>query len=720
MTFLAPFIMGGGDGRLFRAPYLGPSFYPEYVPYAGVISVTLVVLALLFSRDKRTWFWAAVVVGGLVLAFGRYAPLSLNALTYYVPVLNLFRVPARHLMEVHFAVAVLAGRGLTSLQLLRGNKGTIPISVIVAFAVLILAYLIVTVFRPSDFHLSRNAPVTILRAPELFMPLVMAAISGFAIWWFATKRKGASLLLFGVLVIDLFIWGQFSGWFTSSRRIPEEYWSVPESVSLIRKNAPADASSYRILTTHIAFDPEVSTANANPGWVLWTEPDIYLMHGIHNAAGYDGFSVRRYSELAGQMKPWGELTDPNATLRSDSRELDILNVRYLVARRERPIPREDDELGVDELKASESAFAAASEQYGAYMFTKDDLALSDIGPGKRLRFRVPPVNADRLALITNLSFAERVPDNAVIGRLRLRAADGGTFEYSLRAGTDTADWAYDRPDIRSRIQHQRATIASSYDVSDAQYKYQGHRYLTSIVLPGRVVIESGELDVDPLNEWSGSFLTVFRMSLADASDGKSYPLPRRMITTVSSGANGRGDENARWKFVASGLDVNIYENTRGLPRAWLAPEFRVLDEQAILHTIRTGVLPDGSKWDPLRTALVEAEPSSGLKSSGQTGSVEVTKYEPNRLNLQTRASADAVLVLSENDYPGWRAYIDGEPASIIRVNYGLRGVAVPGGEHQITFVYRPWSVMGGALISIVTAALLIVFCVFERRGKSRV
>jgi len=46
----------------------------------------------------------------LALAVGRFLPLNLYKLVYYVPVLNLFRVPARHLMEVNFAIAVLAGR----------------------------------------------------------------------------------------------------------------------------------------------------------------------------------------------------------------------------------------------------------------------------------------------------------------------------------------------------------------------------------------------------------------------------------------------------------------------------------------------------------------------------------------------------------------------------------------------------------------------------------
>ncbi|MDX6576589.1 MAG: hypothetical protein QOE96_2542, partial [Blastocatellia bacterium] len=40
-TFVAPYVMGGGDGRLFRAPYLGQAYYTEYVAYAGVLAVML-------------------------------------------------------------------------------------------------------------------------------------------------------------------------------------------------------------------------------------------------------------------------------------------------------------------------------------------------------------------------------------------------------------------------------------------------------------------------------------------------------------------------------------------------------------------------------------------------------------------------------------------------------------------------------------------------------
>jgi len=521
----------------------------------------------------------------------------------------------------------------------------------------------------------------------------------------------------------LFVWGHFSGWYASSGRIPEQFWGVPETVEILREKAPGDPTRYRILTTRETFDPATpasASPRRSPDWVLWTEPDVYMMYGIHNAAGYDGFGLERYSQLAGQMKLWGELIDPDATLRGSSREIDLLNARYLLSIRKRPDEVKTDSSAGAVAVATEPAFPPALEKYGNFMFAQSDLGLPTIGANKRLQFAIPPVEIDHVALLTNLSWSEDVPDNATVGRLRLKAKDGRIFEFMLRAGVDTADWAFDRPDIRRRIRHKRPAVATSYDVRDTRYRYEGHTYVSSFTLPEKATIESGEIVLEQQTKGPNLLLSVFRVSLVNASEEKSYPLSRDLIQVENTSAQTEGaqpleEKNDRWRLLAQARYVNIYENARVLPRAWLASEVRVLDEGAILQVIRTGILPDGSKWDPLQTALVEAELSNPLATSTQDGHVEITRYEPNQVNLQTHSSGNSILVLSENDYPGWRVYVDGQPAGVLRVNYGLRGVVIPTGEHQVGFVYRPWSVMGGLLLSLLTATALIVLSV---RGKN--
>jgi hypothetical protein len=486
-------------------------------------------------------------------------------------------------------------------------------------------------------------------------------------------------------------------------------------VKLLREKAPTDSASFRVFTMREVFDP---TTPAPPelrrlsDWILWTEPDVYMMYGIQNAAGYDGFALDRYSRLAGQMKLWGELTDADATLRGGSRELDLLNTRYLLSRRKNSEGLEMDSSAGASSVAPASPYPAATDKFGGFMFAPGDLALPNIGANKRLRFTLPSITADHLALITNLSWAEDVPDNEPVAHVRLKAKDGRVFEFKLRAGADTADWAFDRQDIRARIRYKRPPVAASYDV-DAQNKYQGHTYVTDFALPEKTTIESGEIMLEPVAQAPDLLLTVFRLSVVDASAGKTYPVSRDLVRIESpsekTGTSQPGDqESDRWHLVAQGRTVDIYENARALPRAWLVSEARVLDEDAMLQTIRTGLLPDGSKWDPRRTALVEKDSPNALPDSGPEGRVEITKYEPNRVNLQTHSSGNSILVLSENDYPGWRVYVDGKSTEVLRVNYALRGVMVPSGDHQVSFSYRPWSVMSGFLISLITAAGLII------------
>ena len=712
LAFVAPYVLGGGDGRLFRAPYIGPPYYPEMVGYVGVLTIMLAIVAVVRGADARTKFWTAVAVICLLLAFGEYAPLHSYKLIYYLPLLNLFRVPARHLMEVDFALAVLAGRGFTMLRLHRQATRTRMIAVIAGLVVVLFSLLAVTLLRPAGFSLARDLPVTILRAPELFIPLIIAAISGYSLWYFARGKRGATALLLSILIIDLAVWGQSSGWYVASPHAADEYFHRPQIVAALNQLAPTDPSAFRILTAPHAFDPAVApvppSVSHAPDFVLWTQPDIYMMHGIANAAGYDGFGLERYSELAGRMKVWGELTDPDLTLRGDSREIDLANVRYLLAMRKQPGPG-----------GQPGAFAAATQKFGDQMFAENALGLPSLGKDKQLTFAVPPVEADRVGLVTHLAWSEAVPDQTPVARLTLHFSDGHQAQFELRAGADTSEWSYDRPDIRARIRHARATLATSYQVDDAQGSYDGHTFVTSVTLPKTAEITGGEIALKPDQRWPDLSINVFRISLINTAAQKTYALSRGMVAIDQPG----GEPNAsssRWELSGQTQDVDLYQNSRAMPRAWLASQTTVVDESAMLEVIRNGRFADGKQWDPATTALIESpltKAIAGAPSAGGPGQASITRYEPNRIDLATKSSAPAILVLSENHYPGWRCYVDGNFADTLRVDYNLRGVALPAGEHTVQFVYRPKSVLFGAVISLFALTLLGAGVIIERRYR---
>jgi len=89
--------------------------------------------------------------------------------------------------------------------------------------------------------------------------------------------------------------------------------------------------------------------------------------------------------------------------------------------------------------------------------------------------------------------------------------------------------------------------------------------------------------------------------------------------------------------------------------------------------------------------------------------VELVSYSPKRLEYKTRSSMDKILVFSEIYYPfGWRATIDGQAVDIFRVNYLLRAMQVPAGEHTIKMAFEPDSVRKGDTIAIICIVILFL------------
>jgi hypothetical protein len=732
-TFFAPYVVGGGDGRLFRAPYVGEPFYGEFIGYVSVGALMLAALAVLHRRDARTKFWAAVALVALALALGRHWPLKLYAVIYYVPVLNLFRVPARHMMEIDFALAVLAGRGLTALVASEDHAKLKRGALAAGACVFALTCLAVTLGRPAAFRLGRDAPVSFLRAPELFLPVALAALSAWALWKLAWRRSRAAVLfMVAVVALDLCVWGQSSGWRVSSPSRASELWRVPEAIKFVRERRAQGEGLLRVLTVPQGFDPAVpatATAPDTVPFVLALQPDTYMMHGVENAAGYDGFGLARYSRLADDMKVWGDLSDPERSLRGAGREFDLLNVRYVLTRQP---PRAGAQgptaspVSVPSAPApsspplSSSPASKAAPKAVEQLTTTENLNAPTLDRGERLTFEVPGVEADRIALVTSLAWSVDVREGTTVGSVRVRAADGREFEFALRAGEHSSEWAFDRPDIRRRVRHKRAPLATSYAVEDAQGRYEGHAYAASFTLPERLLVTGVEIAVARLAEAPDLGLSVARAALADGGTavalraewmGKTVDAAGTSPAQTPGQTSAQGAGGGRWKQVAQAGVVRVYENTRSLPRAWLAGGAAVLRDEAALEVIRTGKMPDGSVWEPRRTALVNAPPPGIVLADADTADArtDVTLYEPNRVELKTDSPAPSLLVLSENHYPGWRAYLDGRAVETLRVNYNLRGVALPPGAHEVTFVYRPKSVVIGLIISLLTAAALTLW-----------
>jgi len=80
--------------------------------------------------------------------------------------------------------------------------------------------------------------------------------------------------------------------------------------------------------------------------------------------------------------------------------------------------------------------------------------------------------------------------------------------------------------------------------------------------------------------------------------------------------------------------------------------------------------------------------------------------DPNRIDLDIEVNKPAMLVLTEVWYPGWQASVDGQSATIYRVNYCQRGVWLEKGKHCVGFWFRPVAWQWGLGISLGTMGLM--------------
>jgi uncharacterized membrane protein YfhO len=79
-------------------------------------------------------------------------------------------------------------------------------------------------------------------------------------------------------------------------------------------------------------------------------------------------------------------------------------------------------------------------------------------------------------------------------------------------------------------------------------------------------------------------------------------------------------------------------------------------------------------------------------------------------------------VFSEIYYSkGWNVFIDGNKADYVKVNYALRGMAIPAGQHTIEFRFEPSSYKTGNMLmligSLLAYGLIIAAIITDRRKK---
>ncbi len=160
-------------------------------------------------------------------------------------------------------------------------------------------------------------------------------------------------------------------------------------------------------------------------------------------------------------------------------------------------------------------------------------------------------------------------------------------------------------------------------------------------------------------------------------------------------------------------NLNVYRVKFSLPRVWAVSDIQTVTRPE--DALRLVLAPD---FRPGDTAITESSPILPIRAGLPRPEVRVLNSWPNGLDLNVVSMGPALVVIADSWHPGWIATLNGKSVPVTRVDYALRGIEVPAGEHLIALRFRPGAFYLGLGGSLVTATGCALYLLWEsRRGR---
>ena len=213
--------------------------------------------------------------------------------------------------------------------------------------------------------------------------------------------------------------------------------------------------------------------------------------GRRNVNGYDPMVPASRRAVLDGMGADGTL--PRRLLETDPGRLELLGVRWVQVPTEAlVVPADADGLG--------EALDVVVE------------------PPRPHLFPLPITRATEVRVVTFLAGAVAAEQGQVVAECVVRLASGREIWHPIRAGVETAEWAWERPDVRAAVRHGKAAVHASFRAREG---FPGHQYLGVLRLPGRFAVASLRF-----RAWPGAPpLWLLRAGLRDAETGRGSASP---------------------------------------------------------------------------------------------------------------------------------------------------------------------------------------------------
>ena len=177
-----------------------------------------------------------------------------------------------------------------------------------------------------------------------------------------------------------------------------------------------------------------------------------------------------------------------------------------------------------------------------------------------------------------------------------------------------------------------------------------------------------------------------------------YHLSRNINTNVINMLNGKyiivpGEQNA----------TSLTVNDEALGNAWFVSSIDWVngDNEEISAL---------TNFNPATTAIIDNKYKNQVKqiTADSAAIIKLDSYSPDKLIYSSNSSMEGLAVFSEVYYEGWKATIDGIETEIIPVDYILRAINIPAGNHKIEFTFKPQTVKTTDVISYLGIIVILL------------
>ncbi|MFB3895814.1 MAG: YfhO family protein [bacterium] len=664
------------------ASFLGGTQTPEFLDasaYFGVAGLLLILLAFIRPGNNKRylWFWLTIAILAILIARGRYAPFFY--IFYHLPGLRSLTFPCRSLILLAFAGSVLTAYGIEAVikkSEVRSQKSEIsepekgrngvwatkpsPDHRVTGLLILLCYFMLIGSILILGYFFYRVGYANMISLldtkwadPILYRWSNLAVFTALcAISFILYAKNIIRLRIFQIMILSIILLDLYC----FSPRINKRFIYAKEYLAtpqsaVLLQKQLSNQAPMRI----IGFESSrlYSIDQNDDRFREYLAPKLAELYRLPDAQGYDPLMLQRYVDLMKQLAGRSETEDPQrmATIAT-------CNPRFLNLLNVGYIAGEVNEVSIH----------------------RSQMVLV---PGREMQI---PVSIDtpcvELGLISLLDQHLETQQGAQLGTITVLGTKGEKEQLPIRAGIETADW---RTETTPGAHQMPSTPAMTWIGFVVGQEYTLHNFYTRIrfsqpLVPKTIIFN---------HEQVPGVMVVQNVTLIKQND------------------------ETQFEQLAEFNDMRIYRNKTVYPRAFLVHQVDVIpDEKKLLAT-----LADKST-ELYQVAYLEeplSEPLVPVRAEDIQPLPKLTKYQANRIELKTASPQNSFLVLSEIDYPGWQAWIDGKRTKIYSTDYILRGIYLPAGNHTVIFRFRPTSLYLGAGITILTLLGSLLGIIISKR-----